>query len=107
MSGKVRPIHAPELVADLMSESQGGFGRILRRARQLERLNRQIQTLLEPHLACSCRLINIRQDTMVFGCTSAACATQLRMLAPDLVRRLHQAGLDEIEKIEVRMMAGA
>jgi hypothetical protein len=93
----------PQGINELLSDSESGFGRIIKRARALERLNRRISGLLDDDLARHCQLANVRDHRMIFACDSPACATRLRMLAPDLLDQLHEAGMHEIEAIEVKM----
>jgi hypothetical protein len=91
-------------VAQLMSDSGNSFGRVLKRARSLEQLGERVSRLLPADLTSNCRLANVRDGKMIFACTSAGCATRLRMQASDLLDQLHAAGMNEIEAIEVRMM---
>lgn len=90
-------------VRQLMADSEGGFGRVLQRARSLEQLSRQVSGLLDPDMARHCQLANVRDGRMIFACSSPGCATRLRMQAPDLLEQLHAAGMEDIDAIEVKM----
>lgn len=88
----------------MMSDSGATFGKVLRRARALERLNVRVQGLLDNDIARHCQVANVRGGQMIFACTSPGCATRLRMQAPALLQRLHATGFDDIEGIQVKMM---
>ncbi len=104
MFGKSAKKDKPVAIGDLMADSTAGFGRVLKRARALERLGRKVMPLLEPELAQYCTVANVREGRLILGCTSPVCATRLRMEAPKLIDRLHQAGLTDIESVVVKMM---
>lgn len=91
-------------VGEVISESTSAFGRLLKRARELERLNLRVLPLLDPKIAEHCRLANVSEGRMVFVCSSSACATRLRLQAPDLIKRMHELGLVDINVIKVMMM---
>lgn len=86
-----------------MSDSEAAFGKLLRRARALERLNRRVSGLLGADLARHCQVANVRDRRLIFACDSAACATQLRLQTSKLLEQLHAVGLEEIEGVEVKM----
>lgn len=90
-------------VGQLMSSPEGGFGRILKRARAIERLGKKVSGLLDPDLAGICQVANVRDGRLIFVCKSSGGATKLRMQAPALLKQLHDVGLGEIEEIEVKM----
>ena len=94
-------------VNELLSESEGSFGKLLARARALEQLNSRVSRLLDDDLARHCQLANVRDGRMIFACNSPGCATRLRLEAPNLLQQLHDAGMEEIEAIEVRMIMSA
>lgn len=90
-------------VGELMSYPEGGFGRMLKRARAIERFGRKVSALLDPDLARICQVANVRDGRLIFVCTSSGGATKLRMQAPALLEQLHEVGLGEIEKIAVKV----
>jgi len=99
-----RPRNSPKRVDQVLAEWQHNFGRILQRARAIERLNRRVSKLLDAELARHCLVANLRDGKLIFACTSPACATRLRMEAPELMAQMHAVGLTDIEAIEVKMM---
>ena len=94
----------PLSISQLISNSDTGFGRILKRAEAINQLNHRVSRLLDKDLARHCRVANVRNGRMIFACTSAGCATRMRLHAAHLLDQLHAAGLNEIEHIEVKMM---
>jgi len=104
MAGQSRLKSAPLSINELLSESEGSFGKVLQRARALDRLNRRVARLLDDDLARHCQLANVREGRLIFACNSPACATRLRLQAPSLLQQLHDAGLEDIEAIEVKMI---
>lgn len=104
MTADPRSNRGPRSVGQLMSDEEATFGRVLKRARALEKLNLRVQGLLDPEVARRCRVANVRAGQLIFACTSQGVATRLRLQSPQLLERLHAAGLEEIEEIEVRMM---
>lgn len=102
-----RPDTQPISVSQLMTESQGGFARILQRARALDRLGQKVSGLLDDDLARRCTVANVRRGQLIFACSSAGAATRLRMQSQALLEQLHAVGLDKIESIEVKMVPPA
>lgn len=107
MTPDSRPDTRPLSVAQLMTDSEGGFARILRRARAIERLGQKVSGLLDDDIAGRCTVANVRGGQLIFACTSAGAATRLRMQSQALLEQLHAVGLEEIESIEVKMIPPA
>lgn len=89
-----------------MADPEGGFGKILKRARALERLGNRVSGFLGEDLAGQCQLANVREGKMIFTCNSSGVATRLRMQAPALLEQLHAVGMKEIREIEVKLALG-
>lgn len=102
-----RPRNSPKRVDQVLAEWQDNFGRILQRARAIERLNRRVSGLIGADLARHCQVANLRDGKLIFACTSPACAARLRMEAPELLAQLQAVGLTDIETIIVKMMPPA
>lgn len=102
-----RPRNSPKSVDQVLAEWQDNFGRILQRARAIERLNRRVSGLIGADLARHCQVANLRDGKLIFACTSPACAARLRMEAPELLAQLQAVGLTDIETIIVKMMPPA
>lgn len=90
-----------------MTDSATTFGKILKRARALERLNRRVCALLDADLARHCQVANLREGQLIFACDSASCATRLRMESSRLLEQLHAMGFEETEEIVVKMTPSA
>jgi hypothetical protein len=104
MSSKKPDKSTPLSVGELMRGGESGFGKILERARALEKLNQQISRMLDDDLARNCQVANVRDGRLIFACRSAGSATRLRLQGNQLLEDLHSAGLNDIESIEVKMM---
>ncbi|NIP17757.1 MAG: DUF721 domain-containing protein [Xanthomonadales bacterium] len=90
-------------ISELLKSGGSGFGKLLARARELDRLDRSLAGLLEPEMAAMVHVANLRDDCLVLVTPSAALATRLRMDAAQLVRSLHAAGIRGIRDIAVRV----
>lgn len=90
-------------VSDLLKPGKTGMGQILARAREFERLDRTLSTLLDPAIATLVKVAVLREHCLVLVTPSAALATRLRMDSEQLIRSLQNAGERSISQIEVRV----
>lgn len=104
MVSKSRYSNEAQSISQIMSDPKAAFGKLLQRARAIERLNRRVSGLIGADLARHCQVANLRDGKLIFACTSPACAARLRMEAPELLVQLQAVGLTDIEAIEVKMM---
>jgi len=98
-----QPKNAPVSVTQLMSGSDTSFGKILQRAKALNQLNQRVSGLLDKDLAKHCQVANVRDGKMIFTCTSPGYATRLKLQTGQLLDELETAGLEGINKIEVKV----
>ena len=77
---------------------------ILERGRELARLNHVVRRLLPDDLAAHCQVMNFRDGTLVLGASSAARATQLRFMAPELQSTLRHSLPWHLETIKIRVL---
>ena len=78
-------------------------GPLLQRARKLQRLEQATLDLLPPDLAAHCRVVNLRNETLILAAGSAAWATRLRFAIPDLIKQFRCQHALELRAIEVRI----
>lgn len=89
--------------ADIITDSAASFGSLLERARLLMRLERLLRTMLDEALAERFRVANLRQNRLILLTPTAAWATRLRMVAPQLLESLQRSGYAGIESIDIRV----
>lgn len=83
---------------------QNATASVLERGRELVRLNRAVRHLLPVDLAAHCQVMNFRDGTLVLGASSAARATRLRFIAPQLQSSLQQSLSAKLETIKIRVL---
>lgn len=68
---------------------------------QLEALNEQVMSVIEPQFHPHCRVCNLRDGILVIGVASSTWMTPLRFQCPDILQKLRQipafAGIIKIE----------
>ena len=80
---------------------EGGLGRLLERAGRLRRLHGRFSEALPEELRPHCQVVNVRGDTLVVSCDSAAWGARLRYLERQLLGQLGVAGLRRL-RVKVR-----
>ena len=76
---------------------------ILERARKLSRLDQAVLQLLPAELGQHCKVLNLRNETLILATPSPAWAGRLRFAAPDLLTQLKcQLSLD-IRAIDLKV----
>jgi hypothetical protein len=76
---------------------------ILERARKLSRLDQAVLQLLPAELGQHCKVLNLRNETLILATPSPAWAGRLRFAAPDLLMQLKcQLSLD-IRAIDLKV----
>lgn len=84
--------------------SVGTTARLLEHARQLQSLDTQLAACLDPEAAAHTRVANLNNGRLVIHTDSAAWATRLRYLVPQLLRCLHKApSLTHLQGIDIRV----
>jgi hypothetical protein len=76
---------------------------ILERARKLSRLEQAVLQLLPAELGEHCKVLNLKNETLVLATSSPAWAGRLRFAAPDLLRRLKRQLSLDIRAIDLRV----
>lgn len=98
-------------IDDLLTERHRRFTplqTLLRRAASQEAWTAQFQALLPAPLNRDCRVSDIRGDTIMVACRTAASATRLRFLADQLLPELVQlADFARARRIQIRVSSGS
>lgn len=89
--------------ADILADPATSFGGLLERAGLLIRLERLLHSMIDPALAEHFRVANLRQNRLILLTPTAAWATRLRMVTPQLLESLRQSGHAGIEAIDIRV----
>ena len=94
-------------IDDLLTERHRRFSalqQLLKRAADQESWTAQLQALLPDPLSRDCRVVDIQGSIVIVACSSAASATRLRVLAPDLLIELVQlADFRKVQDIRIRV----
>ena len=75
----------------------------LERARKLSRLEQAVLQLLPAELGAHCKVLNLRNETLVLAAPSPAWAARLRFKAPDLLRQLKSQFCLDIHALDLRV----
>jgi len=90
-------------VSDVITDHGTTLGVLFQRAHVLLRVEQLLSGFLDPEIAAHFQVAAIRENRLILISPSANWATQLRMQAPQLTRRLREAGFPEIEHIDIRV----
>jgi hypothetical protein len=90
-------------ISEVITDHGTSLGILLQRANMLMRVEQLLSGFLDPEIAAHFQVATIRENRLILISPSASWATQLRMQAPQLIKRLHQAGFPEIEHIDIRV----
>ncbi len=101
-----RSPNQPTAVDDLLSDPGHSLGSLCRHARRLAQLEATLCGCVDPETAANLKVANVRQDRLILLAPTAAWATRLRMLAPQIVRFLAGSGYDAIRHIDIRIAPG-
>jgi hypothetical protein len=107
----VKPLHqvSHSKIDELLRERHQRFTplqRLLRQAANQESWTAQLQALLPVGLQRHCQVVENQGPTIVVSCRSAASATKLRFLAPELVTKLARlSSFHGAREIRIRVAA--
>lgn len=80
------------------------FRPILCKIKTISTLNQQLKPYLGAHLAAHCEVANIRDHTLILIAANASIATEIRLQAYDLLKRIKQdASLNHINHIQCKV----
>ena len=94
-------MNSPLQINKLLLGSQ--YSRLVPQARALMALETQLQALLPESLRAHCRLLAIREDTLVLAADSPVWATRLRFHAPQLVKQFNRSQTVKLHTIQIRV----
>ena len=90
-------------VAELVNSQSGGMGKLLKQARSLQFLQKQLASLLEPEMASLVQVAVLRDGCLVLVTPSASLATRIRMDSNVLINSLRKFGIKGVSNIEIRV----
>ncbi len=90
-------------ISDVITDHGTSLGILLQRANLLLRIEQLLSGFLDPEIATQFQVAALRENRLILISSSASWATQLRLHAPQLIKRLNQAGFPEIEHIDIRV----
>ena len=79
-------------ISHALSQDNQNLAHILEQVVHLKRLDEFLKSFLEKPLGNYCRVANLRDGCLIIEVDSAAWATQLRYLTPDLLNALRSKG---------------
>lgn len=96
-------------IDDLLSERHRRFSplqKLLRRSANQQSWSAQLRAVLSTPLAHDCSVTDVRGDTAIVVCRTAASATRLRFMTDELLRELNQlADFRDVRHIRIRVAA--
>lgn len=90
-------------ISDVITDHGTSLGILMQRANMLVRVEQLLRGFLDSETANQFQVATIRENRLILISPSANWATQLRMHAPQLVKRLQQSGFPVIEHIDIRV----
>jgi len=89
-------------IGELVEGAQNILQQLWEKNVHLQQINQTLPTILPQPLARHCRVVNLREKTVVIYTDSAAWATRLRYLIPTILQAWQQQPFD-INKIEIKV----
>lgn len=91
----------PQTVNTLLNDPNGDVQFLMHRLSTITELKKQLPKLLAGDTAKHCRVINLRNSTLVIAVNSSVWANKLRFKLPDLLSDFRAAGYSGLSKIEI------
>lgn len=76
---------------------------VVQRAQKLARLEQAVLQLIPVELVAHCKVLNLRNETLVLAASSPAWAARLRFAVPDLIRQLKRRFALEVRSVDLRI----
>jgi|GEM_PF-3588067 len=98
--------HGPEGIQKLLrpgNDPRDGFTRVLRHARELDRLDRMLAAMLDHRLAPYCQVAEYRNRRLLINCSQAVYAMRVRMISQPLLDSFREAGENGVDYIDTRV----
>lgn len=80
-----------------------GFGKLLAHARVLNRLDQQLESILDPTLSPHCQVAEFRDQCLILVCSNATFATRIKMISQQLLDTFKEEGEIGIDRMEIRI----
>ena len=77
---------------------------LLDRAQKLNHLEQAILRLLPANLAGHCKVVNLKNETLILATTSSAWAARLRFAGPELLGQLQQQFPDGLKSLRIKVL---
>ncbi len=77
---------------------------VLERARKLVRLEKAVRELLPAELAAHCKVLNLKNETLVLATSSPAWTSRLRFASAELIRQLRRRHGLEVTRTALRTL---
>ncbi len=90
-------------VQTLMQNRNPGFGQLLAHARELDRLDQQLESRLDPALSPHCQVAEFRNHCLILVCSNATFATRIQMISQQLLDSFREEGEFKIERVKIRI----
>ena len=87
----------------LHDRSNNSFAQILAHARELDRLDHILTSVLDAALTSHCQVAEFRNQCLILLCSNATFATRIRMISQQLLDSFREEGVAGIERIEIRI----
>jgi hypothetical protein len=91
----------PSRIRSLLENSEAS--RLISRARALGQLDALVHELIPPPLNQHCRVLALRDDTLIIAADSAVWAARLRYQSPQLTRQLASVSTLNLRTVQVRV----
>lgn len=100
-------LNQPVRVGGLLQERSGrrsGLQRLLRQSADQAVWTAELCAILPHNLCSACRVMDVRGAALIVVCMNSAVATRLRLLGPELVRKLRDLPhFSHVEKIHAKV----
>lgn len=91
------------MVQEVFNSPQSKLNSLLQKAGQIEHLQKLIHSFVDPDLATRFQVAAVRKNRLIIITPTASWATRLRMQASQIIDALHNAGVSNIEHIDIRV----
>jgi len=82
------PSSCKQSLANYLTQAPQGLQQVMRKAKELQLLQKTILSTLEPSWQKDCDIANLRDGCLVLITTNATIATQITFKAPELLKQL-------------------
>ena len=99
-----KPGQRPKIINRLLHDrSKNSLAQILAHAKELDRLDHILASVLDANLTSHCQVAEYRHQCLILLCSTATFATRIRMISQQLLDSFREEGEFGIERIEIRI----